>query len=43
MNNKIIMSFAMTLVVATVFEAPIVHHDRETTRLSGGTYVVCLA
>ena len=40
MNNKIIMSFAMTLVVATVFAAPIVHHDRETTRLRGGTHVV---
>ena len=40
MNNKIIMSFAMTLVVATVFAAPIAHHDRETTRLSGGTHVV---
>lgn len=40
MNNKIILSFAMTLVVATVFAAPIVHHDRETTRLSGGTHVV---
>ena len=40
MNNKIIMSFAMTLVVATAFAAPIVHHDRETTRLRGGTHVV---
>ena len=40
MNNKIIISFAMTLVVATAFAAPIVHHDRETTHLSGGTHVV---
>ena len=40
MNNKIIMSLAMTLATAAVFANPFEHHDRETTRLSGGTHVV---
>ena len=40
MNNKIILSFAMAMAVAPVFAAPIVHHDRETTRHRGGTHVV---
>ena len=40
MNNKIILSFAMAMAVATVSATPIAHRDRETTRLRGGTHVV---
>ena len=39
MNNKIIMSLAMALVVATVSATPFAHHDRETTRLRSRTHV----
>ena len=40
MNNKIIISFAMVLAVATVSATPIAHRDKGTTRLRGGTHVV---
>ena len=43
MNNKITMSLAMALAVATVSATPIAHRDRETARLRGGTHVVSRA
>ena len=39
MNNKIIMSLAMALAVATASATPFAHRDGETTRLRGGTHV----
>ena len=40
MNNKIIMSLAMTLATAATFANPFEHRDRETPRLHGGTHLV---
>ena len=40
MNNKIIMSLAMALAVATVSAAPLAHRDRETSRFRGRPHVV---
>jgi len=39
MNNKIIMSLAMALAVATISATPFAHRDGETSRLRGGTHI----